>query len=139
LRPATNIGSEPDRLYIELTVENSGEVPRHLARGELSLRARDGTAWTPLADDFPGILIEPQGRLTTRFIFEVPPDASWVELTWKAAEGPRIPIADDALGTLLGGVCRVSSSDWQRRPTAPTGKPAQSLLLVEEGAVLQTP
>jgi hypothetical protein len=94
-----NTTPEPDRVYVNVTVENLEGRPRTFGRQEFRLVSRDGNAWAPLADDFPAILLEPQGRLTTRLIFEVPERAARLQFVWTTErQEASIPLGDDPLG-----------------------------------------
>jgi hypothetical protein len=99
-----------DRIYLEVTFENVAASLRSVGRGEFRMLAANGASWAPLADDFPDILLGPAEKLTTRFIFEVPPQTAQLEFvpTDGAAEA-RIPIGDDIVGGLFGEVCRALS------------------------------
>jgi hypothetical protein len=103
-----------DRIYLEVTFENVAASLRSVGRGEFRMLAANGASWAPLADDFPDILLGPAEKLTTRFIFEVPPQAAQLEFvpTDGAAEA-RIPIGDDIVGGLFGEVCRALSKPWK--------------------------
>ena len=105
--------SNPDRVYLEVTFENTGALLRSVGRGEFRLRASEGATWAPLADDFPDILLGPMETLTTRLVFEVPPQAGQLALvsTTGAAEA-RIPIDDDFVGGIFGALCRALSKPW---------------------------
>ena len=105
--------SNPDRVYLEVTFENTGALLRGVGRGEFRLRASEGATWAPLADDFPDILLGPMETLTTRLVFEVPPQAGQLALvsTTGAAEA-RIPIDDDFVGGIFGALCRALSKPW---------------------------
>jgi hypothetical protein len=111
IRAAT--ADNPDRLYLEVTFENTGALLRSFGRGEFRLRASKGATWAPLADDFPDILLGPTETLTTRLVFEVPPQARQLALvsTAGAAEA-RIPIEDDFVGSIFGALCRALSKPW---------------------------
>lgn len=103
----------PDRIYLEVTLENIAASLRSVGRGEFGLRAPNGGSWAPLADDFPDILLAPGEKLTTRFIFELPPQASQLQLVPMGGAGEiHIPIGDDAVGGLFGALCRVLSKPW---------------------------
>ncbi|HSB78967.1 MAG TPA: hypothetical protein VLM91_09275 [Candidatus Methylomirabilis sp.] len=89
-----NPGVLPDRLYLEFTVENLGEQARTFGRREVRLLAPSGTAWAPLADDFPDIVLGPQDALTTMLIFEVPAPEAGLRLAWlRGKQEVRMPIA----------------------------------------------
>jgi hypothetical protein len=103
----------PDRIYLEVTLENIAASSRNVGRGEFGLRAPNGRSWAPLADDFPDILLAPSETLTTRFIFELPPQASQLQLVPMGGAGEmHIPIGDDAVGGLFGALCRALSKPW---------------------------
>jgi hypothetical protein len=104
----------PDRIYLEVTLENIAASSRSVGRAEFGLRAPTGRSWSPLADDFPDILLAPSEKLTTRFIFELPPQASQLQLVPMDGAGEvHIPIGDDALGGLFGAMCRALSKPWE--------------------------
>jgi hypothetical protein len=105
--------SNPDRIYLEVTFENTGALLRSVGRGEFRMRASDGATWAPLADDFPEILLSPAETLGTRLIFEVPPQAGQLAFvsTAGAAEA-RIPIGDDSVGGIFGALCRALAKPW---------------------------
>jgi hypothetical protein len=106
-----NTNPEPDRVYVDVTVENLEARARTFGRREFRLLSRDGMAWAPLADDFPAILLEPQGRLSTRLIFEVPERAARLLFVWATEkQEARIPIGDDALGRLSQGTEKDASA-----------------------------
>ena len=110
---ATATGNDADRIYLEVTFENAGDRLRGVGRGVFRVVARDGAGWGPLADDFPEILLGPRETLTTRLIFEVPPQAT--QLAFMSTAGPaekRIPIGDDSIGALLGTLCRALVKTW---------------------------
>ncbi len=72
--------------------------------------ASNGASWAPLADDFPEILLGPTEKLTTRFIFEVPPQAAQLQfVSTEGAAEARISIGDDSVGGLFGAWCRALS------------------------------
>jgi hypothetical protein len=101
--------SEPDRLYLEFTVENPGTQARTFGRKEVRLEAPSGSAWVPLADDFPAIHIGPQDALTTMLIFEVPKPEPGLQLAWARGDREaRIPIADGLDERSDGKAARVS-------------------------------
>jgi hypothetical protein len=112
-RAGTDAANDLDRIYLEVSIQNFGTWLRGVWRGEFRMLARDGTGWAPLADDFPAMLLSPGEALTTRLIFEVPPQAARLELVWLggAAEA-RIPIADDDYGGFFGALCRTLSKPW---------------------------
>jgi hypothetical protein len=72
-RAGNDTAGVPDRIYLEVTFENVAASLRSVGRGEFRMLAANGASWAPLADDFPDILLGPAEKLTTRFIFEVPP------------------------------------------------------------------
>jgi hypothetical protein len=87
-------GALPDRLYLEFKVENLGDQARTFGRREIRLVAPSGTAWAPLADDFPDIVLEPQDSLTSMLIFEVPAPEAGLRIAWvRAKQEVRVPIA----------------------------------------------
>jgi hypothetical protein len=103
-----------DRLYLEIKIDNLSGAPNSVGRSEFQMRARDGTVWTPLADDFPAILLDPGESMNTWLVFEVPPEAAHLELVSSAgAQEARIPIDDDFLGGILGELCRVLAKPWK--------------------------
>jgi len=106
-------GNDADRIYVEVTLENTGDRLRGVGRGVFRVVAPDGAGWGPLADDFPEILLGPRETLTTRLIFEVPPQAT--QLAFMSTAGPaakRIPIGDESIGGLLGTLCRALVKSW---------------------------
>jgi hypothetical protein len=113
-RAGNDTAGAPDRIYLEVALENVAASPRSVGRGEFRMLAANGASWAPLADDFPEILLGPAEKLTTRFIFEVPPQAAQLQFvsTEGAAEG-RIPIGDDIVGGLFGTLCRALSKPWK--------------------------
>jgi hypothetical protein len=87
-------GDLPDRLYLEFTVENLGGQTRTFGRREVRLLAPSGTAWAPLADDFPDIVLGPQDSLTSMLIFEIPAPEAGLRIAWvRARQEVRVPIA----------------------------------------------
>jgi hypothetical protein len=87
-------GELPDRLYLEFTVRNIGDQTRTFGRREVRLLAPSGTAWAPLADDFPDILLGPRDSLTTMLIFEVPAPEPGLRIAWaRGRQEVRVPIA----------------------------------------------
>jgi hypothetical protein len=113
-RAGNDTAGASDRIYLEVTFENVAASLRGVGRGEFRMLASNGASWAPLADDFPEILLGPAEKLTTRFIFEVPPQTAQLEFvpTDGAAEA-RIPIGDDIVGGLFGEVCRALSKPWK--------------------------
>jgi hypothetical protein len=113
-RAGSDTAGASDRLYLEVTFANVAAALRSVGRGEFCMLASNGASWAPLADDFPEILLGPAEKLTTRFIFEVPPQTAQLEFvpTVGAAEA-RIPIGDDLVGGLFGEVCRALSKPWK--------------------------
>jgi hypothetical protein len=113
-RAGIDTAGTSDRIYLEVTFENVTASLRSVGRGEFRMLASNGASWAPLADDFPEILLDPAEKLTTRFIFEVPPQAAQLQFvsTEGAAEG-RIPIGDDTVGGLFGTFCRALSRPWK--------------------------
>jgi hypothetical protein len=110
---AAAIGNAVDRIYLEVTFKNTGDRLRSIGRGEFRIGAPDGAGWAPLADDFPEILLGPAETLTTRLIFEVPPQATQLDFmsTARPAE-KRVPIGDDSIDGLLGTLCRALVKTW---------------------------
>jgi hypothetical protein len=107
------IASNPDLVYLDMTFENTGASLRSVGRGEFSIRASNGATWAPLADDFPDILLSPAETLTTRLIFEIPPQAGQLVLVSRAGGGEtRVPIGDDFVGGIFGALCRALSKSW---------------------------
>jgi hypothetical protein len=105
--------SNPDRVYLEMTFENTGALLRSVGRGEFSIRASNGATWAPLADDFPDILLSPAETLTTTLIFEMPPQAGQLTLVSRAGGAEtRVPIGDDFAGGIFGALCRALSKPW---------------------------
>ncbi len=99
-----------DRIYLEVTLENVATALRSVGRGEFRMLASNGASWAPLADDFPEILLGPTEKLTTRFIFEVPPQAAQLQfVSTEGAAEARISIGDDSVGGLFGAWCRALS------------------------------
>jgi hypothetical protein len=113
-RAGNDTAGASDRIYLEVTLENLAASLRSVGRGEFRMLAANGASWAPLADDFPEILLGPAETLTTRFIFEVPPQTAQLEFapTDGAAEA-RIPIGDDIVGGLFGELCRALSKPWK--------------------------
>jgi hypothetical protein len=86
--------AEPHRLSVEFTIANLGSGTRAFGRRDIRLQAPDGRAWSPVADDFPAIVLEPQEAVTSMLIFEMPGPAPGLQLVW--AHGGReigIPVA----------------------------------------------
>ena len=113
-RARNDTAGASDRIYLEVTLENLAASLRSVGRGEFRMLAANGASWAPLADDFPDILLGPAEKLTTRFVFEVPPQTAQLEFvpTDGAAEA-RIPVGDDIVGGLFGEVCRALSKPWK--------------------------
>jgi hypothetical protein len=107
------IASNSDLVYLDITFENTGALLRSVGRREFSIRASNGATWAPLADDFPDILLSPAETLTTRLIFEIPPQAGQLVLVSRAgAAETRVPIGDDFVGGIFGALCRALSKPW---------------------------
>ena len=108
-----NATTGPDRLYLELTLENVAVSPLNVGRAEFRVAAANGASWAPLADDFPDIVLAPAEKLTTRLVFEVPPQSARLDLVSTAGAGEvRLPIGDDSVGGLFGALCRAWSKPW---------------------------
>jgi hypothetical protein len=106
-----NSPGERDRLYLEVTLENHGEAPRHIGRADFRLRGPDATSRPPLADDFPAILLAPQEELTTTVVFEAPPQFAQLAFAPAAEAAETLtPIPEDPIGNLLRALCRA----WPR-------------------------
>jgi len=98
---------EPDRLCLEITLENIAVSRRSVGRGEFRMRAPNGASWAPLADDFPEILLIPGEKLTTRVMFEIAPQTTQLEfVSAKGATVPGIPISEAGIGGIFGVLCR---------------------------------
>ena len=106
-------GGNPDRVYLEMALESTADSRRGIGRGEFRLQAPNGASWKPLADDFPDIVLGPGEKLAMRLVFELPPQASKLQLALiDGAPEIRIPIGDDAVGGLLGALCRALAKPW---------------------------
>jgi hypothetical protein len=103
--------AEPDRVYVDIALENLGPALRNIGRAEFRLAAKDGRSWAPLANDFPDLLLTPEEKLNTRLIFEIPPQAAQLEITVPGAA--PIAIADDSLGGVFAALCRALPRPWK--------------------------
>jgi hypothetical protein len=124
-RAGNNTSGASDRIYLEVALENVTAARRRVGRGEFRVLAANGASWAPLADDFPEILLGSAEKLTTRFIFEMPPQAA--QLQFVSTEGTaeaRVPIGDDAVGGLFGALCRAVEGLGKKR--IPRALPARA-------------
>jgi hypothetical protein len=111
---AAPTATDLDRIYLEVEIENLMPSTREVGRGEFLMRARDGTTWAPLADDFPPVPLGPGETFTTWLVFELPPETAHLDLVVSAgADRPHIPIEDDWLGGIFGALCRALSKSWK--------------------------
>jgi hypothetical protein len=103
--------AEPHRLSVEFTIANLGSGTRAFGRRDIRLQAPDGRAWSPAADDFPPIVLEPQEAVTSMLIFEMPGPAPGLRLVW-AHDGREIgiPVASAGPGPASDGPHRHAGS-----------------------------
>src|SRR5262249_32587451 len=117
---------DPDRLYLDVALENRGGAPREVSRATFQLRSPDGKAWPPLAGNFAPLLIEPGERLTTPLIRELPRWAARLALVWtEGGAEARFRIPDDNVGWTFAALCRSLATAWREwsGPAGNAGKP----------------